>query len=161
MDTFLTWCQDSWLGIAMRDLAWVWPIAEALHFIGLCVMFGALLVVDLRVLGLARRIPLESAVRFVPIAIWGFGLNLVTGIAFFAGDPFRYWPNIGFRIKMILIVLAGINAIAFERMERHKLERLAPESDVEATGKLIAGVSLALWVGVIVLGRMIPYVGTG
>ena len=56
---------------------------------------------------------------------------------------------------------AGINAIAFELMERRKLERLAPESDVEAEGKLIAGASLMLWIGVIVLGRMIPYVGTG
>ena len=161
MDAFLTWCQDSWLGTAMRDVPWLWPSFEALHFIGLCVMFGALLVIDLRVLGLARRIPLESALKFVPIAIWGFALNLLTGIAFFAGDPFRYWPNVGFRIKMILIVLAGINAIAFELMERRKLERLAPESDVEAQGKLIAGTSLMLWIGVIVLGRMIPYVGTG
>src|SRR5690606_4066574 len=121
-DTFLTWAQDSWLGAAMREVAWLWPIMEALHFIGLCVMFGALLVVDLRVLGLARRIPLESALKFIPVAIWGFALNLVTGIAFFAGDPFRYWPNIGFRMKMILIVLAGINAVMFDRIEARKFE---------------------------------------
>jgi hypothetical protein len=161
MENFLTWCQDSWLGVAMRDIAWLWPISEALHFIGLCVMFGALLVVDLRVLGMARGIPLGSAMKFIPIAIGGFALNLLTGIAFFAGDPFRYWPNISFRIKIILILLAGINAIAFEVLERRRLEAAAPDADVEGQGKLIAGLSLGLWVGVIVMGRMIPYLGTG
>jgi hypothetical protein len=157
----LQWLHDSAFGVFMRDKAWAWPLFETLHFMGLCTLFGAIGVLDLRLLGVAPQIPLRSAMKFIPIAILGFAVNLLTGIGFFCGDPFRYAVNIGFLIKMGLVVLAGLNALWFEFAERRKLEALPEDVEVDAQAKLIAAFSLLLWIGVIVYGRLIPYVGTG
>lgn len=154
----LSWFEMTWLGVQMRNYAFMWPTMETLHFIGLCIMFGALTVIDLRVVGFAKFIPMKPAMKFIPIAIAAFIINLLTGIAFFCGDPFRYAPNLAFQWKIGLIIIAGLNALWFWFGEHAKLCRLADGEDADFQAKLIAGLSLAIWVGVIVFGRMIPYV---
>jgi hypothetical protein len=79
------------------------------------------------------------------------------GLFFFAGDPFRYFYNIAFQWKMALIVLAGINALWFWFGEHAKLSKLADGEQADFPAKVIATLSLAIWMGVIVLGRLIPY----
>ncbi len=90
---------------------WLWPTLEVTHFFGLTLLIGGLLVVDLRVLGAAASSPLLATYRLLPIVLVGFGLNLITGVLFIFGDPFRYAANIGFQAKMIIICLAGANAL--------------------------------------------------
>jgi hypothetical protein len=157
----LNWVHDSWLGAYVRDTQWTWATFETLHFMGLCTLFGAIGLLDLRLLGFARRIPLKPALRFIPIAIGGFVVNLLTGIGFFAADPFRYAVNISFQLKMLLVVLGGVNALWFEFAERRKLEALPDDVEVDFQAKLMAAASLAIWIGVIIFGRLIPYIGTG
>lgn len=153
----LTSIEASWLGVTIRDVAWFFPTLETLHFMGLCVLFGSLMVIDLRLLGIARFIPMGPAMSFVPISVGAFLVNLCSGIGFFCADPFNYYPNTGFRIKMLVILLAGLNALWFQFIEAPKIKNLPPGSPTTLTVKFIAALSLVLWIAVIVLGRMIPY----
>jgi hypothetical protein len=157
IDDFLTILADSVVGNTMRDVFWMWPFTENLHFMGLCALFGGLLAIDLRVLGICRFIPMKAALSLIPYVIAAFSINLITGIMFFCGDPFRYFYNLSFQWKMALVVLAGINALWFWFGEHTKLSKLADGEQADIPAKIIAAASLALWVGVIVLGRLIPY----
>ena len=152
------WMEGTWLNDTMLEKFWLFPLMETLHFVGLSVMFGALLVVDLRVMGVSRFINMKAAMQFIPVAIIAFSVNLVTGICFLFADPFRYFPNMGFQWKMGLIFIAGVNALWFWYGEHRELERLADGEDADFRAKFIALLSLLIWVAVIVFGRMIPYV---
>jgi len=153
----LTAIEASWPGVTIRDVAWLFPMLETLHFMGLCTLFGSLMVIDLRLLGIARFIPMGPAMSFVPISIGAFLVNLCSGIGFFCADPFTYYPNLAFRIKMVLILVAGLNAVWFQYIEAPKIKSLPPGTPTTLTVKAIAALSLLLWIGVIVMGRMIPY----
>ena len=141
--------------------AWVWPILEIVHFVGLSLLLGSMLVVDLRLAGLFRRIDLAATHRLLPWAAIGFVMNLVTGTLFVLGDPARYYANIGFRFKMLLVLIAGLNALWFYLRINPVLRDWDPHGDTPAVAKTIAVVSLATWAGVLLLGRLIPYIGTG
>src|SRR5690606_10614616 len=114
---------------------------------------------DLRVIGIgpAKYIPMKPALSLIPYVMIAFSFNLITGIIFFCGDPFRYYYNTAFQWKMALIVLAGINALWFWFGEHAKLSTLADGESAPIPAKVIAAASLALWTGVIILGRLIPY----
>lgn len=153
-----SWFEATWVGEQMRNIFWLFPMMETIHFIGLTIMFGSLLVIDVRVIGFGRFINMHAALKFIPVAIIAFSVNLITGIAFLCADPFRYFPNIAFQWKMGLIVIAGLNALWFWFGEHKELQQLADGEDAEFRAKVIAALSIAIWVAVIVFGRMIPYV---
>jgi hypothetical protein len=152
------WMESSWLGVAGRDVFWVFPMGEILHFFGLCLLMGAILVVDLRLLGFARRVPLTAAVSLIPAAIWGLAINLASGIIFLCAHPENYWPSFAFRMKMLAILIGGANALWFKWAEAPRLAGLADEADVDARAKFVAALSLTIWIVVIVLGRFLPFV---
>ena len=157
MAEFLFWMENSTLGQLMRDVPWLFPTAEILHFTGLCLLMGALLVMDYRLLGFSRDVPVNAIHKFIPIAAIGFCINLITGILFCFSDPFRYYPNIAFRLKMSLILLGGFNALCFMLISRSQADQQVP-NDTTWKIKLIAVLSLLFWISVIILGRLIPYV---
>ena len=155
---FATWLETTRLHHLMVDIFWLFPTCETLHFIGLTVLMGSLMVVDFRVIGLIKFVNMKAAMEFIPIAIIGFLINLITGIMFVFADPFRYFPNLSFQWKMALILAAGANALWFWLGEHKDLVKLADGEDAPFRAKVIAALSLILWVGVIIGGRMIPYV---
>ena len=157
MDDLLLSIETSALGQLMRDSVWLFPMAEILHFMGLSLLIGSLLVVDFRLLGFARNFPIAAVYRFLPLALAGFGINLVTGAMFFFSDPFRYYPNIAFRLKMLFILLAGLNALYFA-LTVHRHTGRAGVEDPGAAIRAVSALSFLFWVGVIILGRFIPYV---
>jgi len=158
MDNVLQWLESSWIGVTTRDLFWVFPTLEILHFMGLCVLFGSMLVIDMRILGILRSVSMRSVFSFIPVALGAFAVNLLSGIGFVCADPFRYAPNIAFRWKMILILVSGLNALWFWLSEHRKLADLPDGVAANLTAKFIAGLSLTLWASIIVLGRLMPYV---
>src|SRR5436853_5796399 len=83
----LHWIRDTWLGATVRQSRWIFATGETLHFIGLSLLVGGILIVDLRLLGFLRRIPIRAALAFLPFVIAGFLINLATGIVFFSADP--------------------------------------------------------------------------
>ncbi len=158
MQPTFDWLGASALGVATRELSWVFVAAETSHFFGLSLLFGSLLVIDLRVVGFARFINMAAAMKFIPIAILGFTINLLSGIVFIASNPERYGPNIAFQWKMGLVIIAGINALWFYFGEHKELSKLADGEDADFRAKVIAAVSLIIWVAVIILGRFMPFV---
>ncbi|MFT2096925.1 hypothetical protein ACMUMQ_01090 [Marinomonas sp. 2405UD66-6] len=154
IQTLVQWMSDTALNHYIVNHSYVWPSLESLHFIGLCLLFGSLLLIDLRALGVASTVPFSAVEKFILVSISGFVINLTTGIAFLFGDPDRYFDNPSFQLKMLCILLALLNALYFSW-------RLKKRSDTEkfsADMKFAAGFSLVLWVAVIVFGRLIPYV---
>lgn len=149
--------ENSWLGEFMRAYWWTFPAAEALHFIGLCLLIGSLAIIDLRLLGFARSLPVRAIHRLLLWTWIGFGINLVTGILFIFTQASFYYPNPSFWIKMVLILLAGANALWFQRTINRELESWPDDADASYQAKVIAGISLALWIGVIFFGRFIMY----
>jgi hypothetical protein len=156
-ENLASWLSETWLHDQMVNKFWMFPMMETIHFMGLCVLFGALLIIDLRVLGVCKFINMQSAMKFIPIAIGAFAVNLLTGIAFLNADPFRYFPNIAFQWKMGLVFVAGINALWFWFGEHKELSQLADGEDADFRAKVIALISLLVWLAVIIFGRMMPY----
>lgn len=141
--------------------AWTWPLLEIIHFVGLSLLLGSMVIIDLRLAGYLRRIGITVLHRLLPYAAIGFCMNLVTGTLFFMGDPARYSVNIGFLWKMALIVVAGLNALWFAWKINPVMRTWDAHGDTSALARVIAFVSLGTWLGVLLLGRLIPYVGTG
>ena len=144
------------LGRLMQETAWLFPTVEIFHFIGLSLLMGSLLVVDFRLLGFCRDIAVDAVYSFLPFTIAGFCINLVTGVMFLFNDPFRYYPNLAFRIKMLLVLLAGLNALYFLFLT-HVSSSTAQAAESSMKIRVIAALSLCIWIGVIVFGRLIPY----
>jgi hypothetical protein len=148
--------------IWISDYDWAWPVAEMIHFMGMALLIGSIGLLDFRILGLGKGLPIAKLESLVPIGIVAFFANLATGILFVlvnpSGGPVAYLTNTAFQIKLILILLAGLNAIAFYVAGvSRQLATLGPDDAAPANAKLIALVSLVLWIGVIIFGRLIMY----
>lgn len=161
MNAILDWMQSTWINQLAVGYAWSWPTLESLHFFGMTLLFGALLIMDLRLLGYERGASIVSIDRLVPIAMVGFGINLITGIIFCFGDPYRYAVNISFQLKMLLVLLAGLNFLYYKFKVEPMVINLGPGEDTPPIAKAVGAASLILWLGVLTYGRLIPYLGTG
>jgi hypothetical protein len=161
IDALVGMIEGSAINNMILSSQWLWPSLEIVHFIGLSLLLGSMLVVDLRLAGLLRQIDIRSVHSMLPWAVLGFLLNLVSGTLFLLGDPARYTVNIGFQIKMILVLIAGLNAMWFIWKLNPQIANWEPHADTPTAAKVVAIVSLCAWFGVLLLGRLIPYIGTG
>ena len=161
LQSFASNIADSGLNRWIAETYWLWPVLEIIHFIGLSIMLGSLLIIDARLLGMLRTWDAGSVKKLVPLVWVGFCINLASGTIFFVGDPMRYAINIGFQLKMLLILLAGLNVLVYELQVRLMAAGRDAAARMPAGARLAAAASLAIWAGVLLLGRLIPYVGTG
>jgi uncharacterized membrane protein len=146
------------IGDAMVNLKWGWPASETVHFIGLSLLFGVVLLVDLRMLGFMKSIPYAALHRLLPWGVLGFGINVVTGILFFVGAPPDFYVNNPVFIwKLALILVAGVNALYFTVFEQAWTLRAGDTPPVSV--KVAAASGILLWVGVIFCGQMLPFFG--
>jgi len=145
------------VGSFVTDTRWMWPTCETLHFIGLSLLLGVVLLVDLRVLGVVKGVSFASLHRLLPWAALGFGVNVITGMLFFVGIPGQYIHNTTFYWKMALVMLAGLNAVYFTLLEEPW--ELGPKEDAPLTAKIAAASAMLLWVGVMYCGSMLPFLG--
>lgn len=152
----LAWFHDSWYGQLMVQVRWLFSVYETLHFIGLSLMVGALLVIDLAVMGALPMIPLSRAMLLVRYAVLGFAINLITGVGFFCFNPEGYWSNPAFRLKMLAVLLAGANAVWFALRAQPRLRLRGDAAPADTATRVSAGLSLGLWLAVIVAGRLLP-----
>jgi hypothetical protein len=160
VELFSIWLKGTQLSWAVLHYTWVWPACESLHFIGMAFLVGIVGLLDLRILGLGKGMPIGMVHRLLPWGIAGFVVNLITGALFFAGDPFQYIHNPAFQFKMLFIAVAGVNVLLFYGTGAlAKAEALGPTEDAPMAAKLIAGFSLAIWIAVMYCGRMLPYLG--
>ena len=146
------------MGDAMVNLKWGWPAAETVHFIGLSLLAGVVLLVDLRMLGFLKAIPFSTLHRLLPWGMLGFGINTVTGMLFFIGAPPDFYITNGiFLWKLAFILVAGVNALYFTVVDQ---AWTVEAGDAPPIGARVAAASgILLWVGVIFCGQMLPFLG--
>jgi hypothetical protein len=136
---------------------WIWPLIEDFHFIGLILIMGTVGLLNIRVLGFLKKLPVRPLHRLVPLGIAGLSINVVTGILFFIGMPSFYVFNWVFQAKILAILFAAGNLILFHCTGIfRKWDRVGPGEEAPFFAKIVAATSLLLWLGVIVLGRYIP-----
>jgi uncharacterized membrane protein len=146
------------IGAAMSELKWYWPAAEAVHFIGLCLLFGIVLLVDLRMLGFLEGISYSALHRLLPWGVLGFGVNVATGMLFFIGAPPNFYVTSAvFFWKLALILVAGANALYFTVFEQPWT--LEAGDNPPTMAKFAAAFGIVLWVGIIFCGQMLPFIG--
>jgi hypothetical protein len=136
---------------------WMWPTLETVHFIGLSMLFTVVIVVDLRVLGMIRSVSYAGVYELLPIGLLGFGLNLITGMMFFVGEPEQYVHNPVFFWKVVFILLGGFNVVYFLLDENVWAVKAGDDAPISA--KIAAGSSILIWVAVLFCGHMLPFLG--
>ena len=151
--------EDSGVGAAMRDSPWLYPAVEIIHLLGLATLVGCAAAFDLRLLGVSRHLPARATARhLLSLARVGFAVAAASGLLLFTADATAIAANPAFRWKLVLIAVAGLNALRFHlgpfrRADGWDFDRPAP-----APARLAAGVSLAAWTGAVAAGRLIAYV---
>jgi hypothetical protein len=154
---FLEWLQSTWIGTTVAESLWGYPTFETMHAIGMAMLIGSLGLIDLRVLGYKPELPLFNTRALLPLAWIGFTLNAFSGTLLFMSNAVEFFDNIMFRFKIVLIILAGINAALLSRGIFRDVP--AGAAVVPTTGaKWLAATSLMFWFGAIVCGRFIAYV---
>jgi len=155
-----SWPSPAAMGAAfVLDHPWVWPICEVFHFVGLCLLFGVTLLVNLRLAGFISGFPLADLTRLLPWAVAGLGINIVTGMLFFLAVPEQYTQNSTFTWKMGLVVLGGLSLL-YPTMFDEEPDSAFDILHGDVTRKLVAACSLVIWIAVIFFGRFLPYLGT-
>jgi uncharacterized membrane protein len=144
------------VGDFVRDTPWAWISSETLHFIGLTLLLGVVLLLDLRVLGVARRLPVRPLEALLPWAMLGFAINTLTGMLFFAAAPGQYSGNVAFYWKLGFVLLAGANAtyLTFDRTWT-----LQPDEEAPMFSKVMATGAVVLCVGILYWGNMLAFIG--
>lgn len=160
MEAFAIWVKGTSLSWFVTHYGWVWMTSEVLHFIGMSLLMGCIGLLDLRLLGIWKAPPVVGVNALVRWGVFGFFINIVTGVLFFVGEPLQYVSNPAFHLKIVFLVLAAWNVLMFYATGvANHVESLDAHDDAPFSAKLIAGTSLFLWVGVIFFGRMLPYMG--
>ena len=145
------------VGSYVRDTPWTWIAAETLHFVGLSLLLGVILLINLRVLGVARRLPFAALDRLLPWAMLGFAINTLTGMLFIAASYGQYVSSPPIYWKLLFVVLAALNTLYFT-FDRTWL--LGPDREAPVLSKAAAVTAVVLWVGVLYWGSMLPFIGT-
>ncbi|HVY66134.1 MAG TPA: hypothetical protein VHH11_15030 [Gammaproteobacteria bacterium] len=154
---FLEWLQNTPFGIWVGESLWAYPLFETMHTIGMAMVVGSLGLINLRVLGYKPELPILGTQQLLPLAWIGFTLNLVSGLTLFVSDAEHFWGSYTFRVKMVLIILGGINAALLGRRMFQEALPGAPPVVPTSGAKWIAATSLVFWFGAICAGRLIAY----
>ena len=141
------------------ESTWVWPLAEALHFVGLSLLIGMIAPLDIRLMGFMKEVPIASFRRLVPWAVAGFLINLVTGLVFFIGAPNQYMSNTSWWLKVLFLLIAGVNILAFKLIGETRMRAMGPDGNTPAVLKTMGVVSLVSWFMVLYWGRMLAFLG--
>jgi hypothetical protein len=153
LDGFLAFLENSALAGIVGGTAGVYPAISALHVIGIALLVGPIILIDLRLMGLMRQAlgPTQIAL-LIRAAILGFALAALTGIALFSVQALKYGENPAIAVKFALILMAGANALALRRFGGGGLK------DHGRNAALFGAASLILWLGAVFAGRWIAFV---
>lgn len=152
---------DSEFGTALRESVYVFPIVEGLHLISLAFSVGFILFVDLRLTGLfLRNVPVTDILKPLrPWLIGGFVVTIATGIALFISEASKVIVISVFPLKILFILLAGINALWFELKWGRNAAEWEHLDTIPKSVKLAGLASITLWSGAVITGRLIAYFG--
>ena len=154
---FLAWLETTTIANAIRTIPWLYPMFETTHYIGLSLLVGGIMLIDLRVLGLARSLPLKSMIGLLPFVWAGFVINVLSGSMLFIYGATNFGPNPAFQLKMAFMVVAGLNAFAFDISVRRSGGQWVAADRPPAYVKGFATLSLLFWLCVVTTGRWMAY----
>jgi len=155
---WLVWLETSALAVAMRQWQWLYPIVEIVHILGFVLAVGGAFFFDLRLLGRGRGLPVSGlAAHLLTWSRVGFAFVAPTGFMMFTAHATEFAENPAFRLKLILIALALLNAAAFHRWPFRSVARWDLRSATPAWAKAAAALSLTCWIGAIACGRLLAY----
>lgn len=154
---FLEWLQTTAIGTMVAESLWGYPFFETLHAIGMAMFIGVIGLINLRVLGYKPELPILGTRDLLPLAWLGFTINLISGVALFMSDAVYFWSKYTFRIKLVLILLGGINAFVLGRTVFRQAQSNAGVFERTALVKSVAVTSLIFWISAAVAGRLIAY----
>jgi hypothetical protein len=155
----LQWLQQTSISTQIRESTLVFPLIEGTHLLALAFTMAPVMMYDLRLMGLLWRTEPVSKVKaqFLPITLTGFGISLITGALLLCSEPVKCFGNVNFQVKVILLILAGLNALVFHSTIDRTLERWDRALIPPPRARLAGAASLVLWAGVIVAGRYTAY----
>lgn len=159
MEQLVLWVQGTALSHVMAESVWLWPLCEALHFVGLSMLVGAAGIFDLRLMGYLRSMSVAAALQMRGWAVAGIGINLITGVLFIIGAPDQYLYNAVWWAKVACLLIAGVNIVVFERRYAPLIASLPVDADTPRAFKIAGATSIASWFGVLYFGRMLPFIG--
>lgn len=160
MHELLAWLESSPLGTFIRGSGlWTYPVVNLIHILGIAALFGGVLILDLRLLGVWRRAPLSPiAIAAAPVAMTGFAVAAVSGVCLLAANAVEYQDNPFLLLKFAAIGLGVGNAVALRRTVAWKAHANRDLSSSETRVlALLAGVSLVCWLTAVTAGRMLGY----
>jgi hypothetical protein len=155
---WLAWLEGLPVSVAMRHWLWLYPGVEIVHIAGFVVLVGTAVVFDLRLLGVSPRLPVADLARHLTVwATVGLALIVPTGLLMFSAHAGEMAENPAFRLKLILIAAAGINALAFRVGAFRTVAAWGCGSAAPPGARASAVLSLVLWAGIIACGRLLAY----
>jgi hypothetical protein len=155
---WLGWIENTGIAVTIRESLWLYPTLEILHIIGFVVLVGAAAMFDMRLLGMSTRLPVDATAHH--LLRWSRASLLVvvpSGVLLFISDATEMWANPAFRLKLILLAGAGVNACVFHRWSFRTLGEWNHGAPTPVRARVAAWISLVLWTGVIASGRLIAY----
>ena len=159
LNAFCEWLANTRGSIALHESLWVYPIVESVHVLALCLFLGLTVLLDLRLMGVTLRDARVSEVteRLLPWITAGFVLMVASGSLLFYAIPVRTFHNIFFRVKLGMLILAGLNVWVFHSTIYRTVAAWDLDTVPPKRARVAGGLSLALWAGIVVAGRMIAY----
>jgi hypothetical protein len=155
---WLAWLETTGAATTMRQSLWLYPVVEILHILGFVVLVGSAAMFDLRLLGLSRQLPVTGMERhLLPWARAAAFVIVPTGGLMFVAHATEFAGNPAFRLKLILLVAAALNAAVFHLRPFRRVAEWDHGATAPLTARFAAGFSLALWTGVIACGRLLAY----
>lgn len=149
---------DSSLALAMRSELWLYPLVEVVHIIGFSILVGAVVMFDLRLLGLSKGIAVTALARhLLPWAVAALLLIVPAGLMMFSAHPHDFAGNNVFILKLCLIAAAGLNALLFHVGTYRSVEQWNTGHKTPGLARTQALVSMVLWISVILCGRLLAY----
>jgi hypothetical protein len=156
---FLSWLAQTEISVFIRESAWAFPTIESVHVIAIALVVGTIAIVDLRLVGLASasRSYTELSREVLPWTWGAFAVAATMGTLMFVSQPVGYFHNAAFRIKMLLLTLAGVNMLVFQLITCRSVARWDRAAAVPLAGRIAAALSLAFWLAIVFFGRRVGF----
>ncbi len=154
---------DTGLAETLRTSLLAFPLVETVHVVAITLVVGTILIVDLRLLGVAsgRRPYTRLSSELLKWTWIGFAIAVVSGVIMFTSNAMVYFENTAFRLKMIMMLVAGINMVIFQFLTEKSVRLWDDRPSGPPAAKIAAVVSLCMWVSVVVAGRWIGFTLAG
>jgi hypothetical protein len=157
--TFCQWLENTSLGTAVRESSWLFPTIETGHLFGIISLVASTSILDLRLLNLVfRRESVSKLVDRCMVWAWtGFAVQVITGFLLFSSEATKMYGSRVFQIKLLLILLAGLNGLVFHLLAFRKVAAWDNAPVTPLSARFAGFFSILLWFGIVAAGRWISY----